>query len=49
VWRGEKTQEVTPSTAEDEFRVKLEENGLSKWFESQGAAQRIPGSKLFPI
>jgi hypothetical protein len=36
---GGKKHEATQSTAEDEFRVHLEENGLSKWCESQGTAQ----------
>jgi hypothetical protein len=43
---GRKTHEVTRSTSKDEFRVNLEENGLSEWHESQGVVQRIPGSKL---
>jgi hypothetical protein len=35
---GEK-YEATRSTAKDEFGVNLEENGLSKWCESQVTAQ----------
>jgi hypothetical protein len=35
---GEKHEE-TLSTFEDEFKVNLEENSLSKWHESQGTTQ----------
>jgi hypothetical protein len=38
-----KTPEATQSTAEDEFKVNLEENNFSEWHESWGTAQRIPG------
>ena len=41
-----KTHEVTRSTSEDEFRINLEENGLSEWCESQGTTQQIPSLKL---